>query len=224
MSFILDALRKSDAERQRGAAPGLADVRYATRPDRRSIWIPLLAMVLVANIGFMAWQWYGGRTASPTPLPAEPAAEATVPQVTPVPVPAVRALARESESSEPVVAPEVQSDFPDAPLTPPMPEPPTAAAPSLPPVAAPPSASPRFVAAPALPTVEQLIGAGTLDLPLLNLDLLVYNESPSIRFVVINGRKYREGTRLTEGPTVESITPEGAILVDQGQRFTLDRK
>ena len=58
MSFILDALRKSDAERQRGAAPGLADVRYATHRGRRNIWVPLLAVVLAANIGFMAWLWY----------------------------------------------------------------------------------------------------------------------------------------------------------------------
>ncbi len=222
MSFILDALRKSDAERQRGAAPGLADVRYATRSDRRSIWVPLLAVVLVANIGFMAWQWYGGRTASPTPVPAESAVEASAPQAAPVSAPEVRALARESESGEPVVAPEVQSDLPDTPITPPTPEPPTAAA--SPSAAKPPPAPSRFIAAPALPTIEQLIGADTLDLPLLNLDLLVYNESPSVRFVVINGRKYREGARLTEGPTVESITPDGAILADQGQRFTLDRK
>jgi len=41
---------------------------------------------------------------------------------------------------------------------------------------------------------------------------------------VINGRKYREGAQLTEGPRLESITPEGVVLASQGQRFTLNRK
>ncbi len=82
----------------------------------------------------------------------------------------------------------------------------------------------KIISDPGLPTVEQLIGAGTLDLPVLNLDLLVYNDVPGVRFVVINGRKYREGAQLTEGPTLESITPEGVVLASQGQRFTLNRK
>jgi general secretion pathway protein B len=82
----------------------------------------------------------------------------------------------------------------------------------------------RIIADPALPTLDQLLGAGTLDLPALNLDLLVYNDSPSVRFAVINGRKYREGAQLTEGPALESITPEGVILASQGQRFMLNRK
>ena len=82
----------------------------------------------------------------------------------------------------------------------------------------------KIISAPALPSLEQLIGAGTLDLPLLNLDLLVYNDTPGVRFVVINGRKYREGAQLAEGPTLESITPDGVVLASQGQRFTLNRK
>ncbi|MCL4792184.1 MAG: general secretion pathway protein GspB, partial [Gammaproteobacteria bacterium] len=88
----------------------------------------------------------------------------------------------------------------------------------------PPAKPSRIVADPALPTLDQLLGAGTLDLPPLNLDLLVYNESPSVRFVVINGRKYREGAQLSEGPALESITPEGVILGSRGQRFILNRK
>lgn len=223
MSFILDALRKSDAERQRGVAPGLADVRYATGRGRRSLWVPLLAVVLVANIGFMAWQWYSGPRVSAPVLPAEPAATPAVSAPTSSTEPAVRALAREVESGEPAVPPEVESDLPAKPPATRKSAPPAVAV--APPVAEKlPAAPSRIITDPALPTVEQLIGAGTLDLPLLNLDLLVYNESPSVRFVVINGIKYREGARLTEGPTLESITPDGVILASQGQRFTLNRK
>jgi general secretion pathway protein B len=233
MSFILDALRKSDAERQRGAAPGLADVRYATS-RRRNVWIPLLALVLTLNIGFMVWQWYAGQ-GKPAPVavvePAvapdavAPAAQATAPVSTPAAAPEVRALARETVPAEPVAVPEVQSDLPG-----PAPVAQQAAVPAappviaVPPVAAPPATPSKIIADPALPTLDQLLGAGVIELPPLNLDLLVYNESAAVRFVVINGRKYREGAQLTEGPTLESITPENVILTSRGQRFSLDRK
>jgi general secretion pathway protein B len=226
MSFILDALRKSDAERQRGAAPGLADVRYATGRGRRSLWMPLLAVVLVANIGFMAWQWYAGSSVIGPVVPVEtaaPPATPAVPAAPPSPELAVRALAREAESGQPAMPPEVESDLPDTRPATQISAPPAAAV-APPVVAKPPAVPSRIIADPGLPTVEQLIAAGTLNLPLLNLDLLVYNDTPSVRFAVINGRKYREGAQLSEGPTLESITPDGIILASQGQRFTLDRK
>ena len=225
MSFILDALRKSDAERQRGAAPGLADVRYATHRARRNIWVPLLAVVLVANIGFMAWLWYGrpgGATPDNPARSAVPEAAPAIPAEVSAPAPAVRALAREATPVEPVVAPEVERDMPAEPSATQRPE--GTAAVALPAAGKPSPPASKIISDPALPTVGQLISAGTLDLPLLNLDLLVYNDTPSVRFVVINGRKYREGATLTEGPTLESITPDGAILASRGQRFTLNRK
>lgn len=225
MSFILDALRKSDAERQRGAAPGLADVRYATHRGRRNLWVPLLAVVLVANIGFMAWLWYGrpgDRTPDNPDSTAVPVAAPAVPAGISPPAPAVRALAREATPVEPPVAPEVERDLPVEPPAMQTPEVPAADAPPAAGKASPPVS--KIIADPALPTVEQLVSAGTLDVPQLNLDLLVYNDKPAVRFVVINGRKYREGAQLTEGPTLESITPDGAILASRGQRFTLNRK
>lgn len=221
MSFILDALRKSDAERQRGAAPGLADVRYATHRARRSIWIPLLAVVLVANIGFMAWLWHD-RPERVAAVDVKPVAVASPTVPAAAPEPAVRALAREATSVDPVVAPEVESDLP--------PELPAAQASERQRAAASPSdtepsrPASKIISEPALLNIEQLIAAGGMDLPPINLDLLVYNDTPSVRFVVINGRKYREGDRLTEGPTLESITADGVVLSNQGQRFTLNRK
>ena len=37
----------------------------------------------------------------------------------------------------------------------------------------------------------------------------------------VNSRKYREGDALQEGPVVEQITPDGAVLSFRGSRFRL---
>jgi len=63
-----------------------------------------------------------------------------------------------------------------------------------------------------------------LSLPPLNIDLHVYSTKPAERFVFINMAKYTEGDRLSEGPTVEQITENGAILNHLGNRFILERE
>jgi len=228
MSFILDALRKSDAERQRAATPGLADVRYATPRARRSVWLPILVVVLAANGVFMAVQWYGrgGEPAAPAAVVAVPE-----PPVEAPPTPAdIRPLSRESSFGEPQFGPPPESEVSPL-MAQKLAEPPTEspvpvsapAATTAP--AAPASTRPsRIVTGDELPTVEQMIGSGTLNIPMLNLDLHVYSDKPASRFVVINTRKYKEGAKLAEGPTVESITENGVVLSSQGHRFTLPRK
>ncbi len=61
-------------------------------------------------------------------------------------------------------------------------------------------------------------------LPNLRLDLHVYAASPQARFVMINMRKLHEGDSLPEGVRVESITPDGAVLSQNGTRFLLPRE
>lgn len=236
MSFILDALRKSDAERQRAVTPGLADVRYAAPRSRRSIWLPILVVVLAANGVFMAVQWFGrsaDRT-TPEPIVTTPAPVTASPQP-----PAIRPLARESEFVEPLLEPpmemapgEIEHGLPMAQemagpvLEMPSPKPriATAARPTSKPAVAASTTPSRIVAGDDLPTVEQLIGSGALNIPMLNLDLHVYSNQPASRFVVINTRKYKEGAQLNEGPMLESITVDGVVLLSQGRRFTLSRK
>lgn len=241
MSFILDALRKSDAERQRAVTPGLSDVRYAARRQRRNIWLPILVAVLAANAVFLGMQWRG-RDATPAGAPpavapavAPELAATTRPTAAP-PAADIRPLAREAEFGEPLPEPEVENEFaapagpvpapvvaeaaagPAAGLIPaPTPTPTPAPAPS-------PATPSRIVAGNDLPTAEELIGSGALNIPLLNLDLHVYSATPASRLVVINARKYKEGNQLSEGPVVESITTDGVVLSNQGRRFTLSRK
>ena len=70
-----------------------------------------------------------------------------------------------------------------------------------------------------LPTADEVTARGGL--PALHLDLHVYADVPQQRFVFVNSRKYREGDALQEGPVVEQITPDGAVLSFRGSRFRL---
>jgi general secretion pathway protein B len=59
-----------------------------------------------------------------------------------------------------------------------------------------------------------------------NINVHVYSEDPGQRFVIIRMRRYREGERLeADGPVVERITRDGAVLKDprSGLRYRVSR-
>lgn len=60
MSYILDALKKSDQERQQGSTPGLHTPQAAPLPERkkRPLWPYILSAALLLNGGILAgWLW-----------------------------------------------------------------------------------------------------------------------------------------------------------------------
>ncbi|MBE2244894.1 MAG: general secretion pathway protein GspB [Burkholderiaceae bacterium] len=84
MSFILEALKKADAERDRGAVPDLyaqgmlPEAAFEADPDRRGRpWLWLVAGIGLALIAAFAWQWL-----MPPATPAEPIAASAPPVVT----------------------------------------------------------------------------------------------------------------------------------------------
>lgn len=99
MSFILDALRKSEHERQRQAGPALAEVAVAQPKPRTNVWataaIALLLVNLVA-IGVVLLRKAdqpAADTAPATQAPAVPAPAAAVPAAA-APAPAQVSLTR----------------------------------------------------------------------------------------------------------------------------------
>lgn len=72
-----------------------------------------------------------------------------------------------------------------------------------------------------VPSLETLSADARRGIPALNLDIHVHSADPDKRFVVINGRRYRESEQLGEGPVLETVTPDGAILRQGSQRFRL---
>lgn len=74
MSFILDALKKSENERQRQIGPSLADVKVVRRNNERPWWAVAVAALLVVNLGVLLFVLIRGGNAKPAPTqPAAPA-------------------------------------------------------------------------------------------------------------------------------------------------------
>jgi general secretion pathway protein B len=216
MSFILDALRKSEIERQRQNGPSIAEFPVA-REDRRLpvalIAIGFLLAVNLAVILFFVLRDERGPA-------AEPAAAAPAPVAT---APATAAAA----------APAPQTELQSQLALPGMPEEPPAVyyddAATLPPDAPDPTLMPDTsvpgagVAYDNAPTEEPSSAVAATGLPELSVDLHVFAADPAKRAVFINGRRYTQGAQIAEGPVVDEITRDGAVLTYRGRRFVLPR-
>jgi len=213
MSFILDALRKSDTERQQQATPGLATTAQRTQGTNKNIWIPLLTAVLILNAAALAWILMtdtNEATGVPAPSSAQPDTRSLRVEAEAVATPG-KAAAPAPAISEPVIE-----------MTPvPAPVPAQPATQDLERTAAPEQADTETIQT-SLPSFDQLLAGGIVSMPPLHLDIHVYAGEPAKRFVFINMNKYREGERLNEGPLVEEITNDGVILNQRGNRFTLE--
>jgi general secretion pathway protein B len=168
-------------------------------------------------------------TANPTLVTPAPATTGAMPPPPPrAPEPGRNPLAEEVGEAPPGVDPSLAAAAASVPQGPPavtrqrgsvvyapIPEA------SDPPYTPPPAAAPAVSAAPAtevLPSADEMAARGV---PPLHLDLHVYSNAPQQRFVFVNSRKYREGEALQEGPVVEQITQDGAVLSFRGSRFKL---
>ncbi|MCE4537274.1 general secretion pathway protein GspB [Pelomonas sp. P7] len=236
MSYILDALRRAEAdrERERGQVPGLhtqplpGGATSAARGGRR--WLPWAGggLLLLAGIGAGSW-WASG--------PSEPAAPAA-PAVSPTPAPMATAAAPSPAAPASVAAP-VTAPVTALPATP-VPQPAASGSPYLPPMPPPEAAArtrePRSggeatAAAPApapapdpapearIPTLSELPEATRRELPRLAIGGSVYSDDPASRLVIVNGEVLHEGARLGSDLVLEQIRPRELVLRFKGQRY-----
>jgi len=88
MSFILDALKKSESDRQRQSGPALYEVKVAPPRTRLPPWAIAIAALLVVNLGIVMWMMLRHSAHGSEPAPAAPASAASVVAPPPAPVPA----------------------------------------------------------------------------------------------------------------------------------------
>lgn len=216
MSFILDALKKSETERQQQGASDFANVPSGSGSPGAPRWLWALGLLLAVNLAVLLVILLRNDTPAQVTAPAqvsstrqEPAAGASFSE---------RILeARERESASrtsgaatPELAAEPEAEVPEA-------------APAQAQSQPQPRPQPEFSLA-ALPTADELVANGQLQMADLHLDVHVYSTEPAERFVFINMVRHREKSRLAEGPIVQEITPEGVILNYRGTRFLLPRE
>jgi general secretion pathway protein B len=218
MSFILDALKKSENDRQRSSGPAIFEVRVAPPRSRFPLWAVAVGVLLLVNLGVVAWFVLR--------QPASTEAVAAVPLAQPAPAPvdspsvAAPALARAptrnfDEQTVPDEAPD--STLPGADDYAPAEEPPAEDFESPTPSVARGSVS-------GLPSYEKAKQDAGGRIPELRLDMHVFSPKPQERFVFLNMRKLKEGESLPDGVRVETITNDGAVLSYQGSKFTLERE
>jgi len=231
MSLILEALRKSEHERQREAGPALAMVPESTPERRTPKWLPVLVILLALNIVVLAAVLL--RDSGPEPAAvssAPPPAAANAQPAREVPARATG----EATVATPLPLPEKPTRHEVRPLTTELP--PAATGARVAPAPASTSASSAARSTPAaatpnavatedarLPRFADLVVRGELNVPHMHLDIHVYSGDPAERFVFINMRRYNEGNATQEGPKVERITRTGVVMSYQGQQFLLTR-
>ena len=241
MSYILDALKRADTERERGAVPGLHTRQLATPTGptvpgaRSSMWLGLAAAVALGSIGLGLWVWQKPADAPPPvalrPVviqpPVAPPAAATKPELTPAPTATPVATAARRPT---VAAPPTQvAALPVMPATvKPRPEPtratPAVAAPAPPkaevkrePIT--PTAAPATAALTAVPLLSDLPEDLRRQVPALTITGAVYSENPAQRLLLVNNLVLAQGALAAPEVKLEEIRARSSVFSFRGTRF-----
>lgn len=193
MSFILEALKKSEEERLRQQNPSALPTS-APQPSRSTPpWVWIVLGLLAINLAILVALLLKPSTVTDTSIAVAQAATTSIQPRSPEAQGSLVVRAAEITAVE--RNPTVQT---------------TAAL-----VA---NIEPRSLAS--LPTRDQQLAAGA-NLPAATLNLHVYDADPTKRFVLLNGERLREGDTSRKGLKALSITPEGVVLSYGGASFAV---
>ncbi|MFB9242436.1 general secretion pathway protein GspB [Massilia antarctica] len=229
MSYILEALKKAQAERQLGSAPTIHAVPvHAGEPEREGAGTrPLvigLALLALGGAGAAVLAWRHQVTPAPVvqaaapvtaiPAPAPVLAPAPAPAPTPapeaLPMPVAEAPPRTPEPVKVVVA-EVAK-----------PERVRKAEPVKP--AALKTEVAKADPAPAAPeeklrTLRELPEALQHEIPSISVGGYIYSKNPADRLLLIDKVLRREGEEVAPGLVLEKLLPKAAVMKYKGERY-----
>lgn len=210
MSFILDALKKSETERQQQSGGEFSTVPTSPARPQPARWFWLFAALLVINVTVLLGILLRPDVRTAAAPEIEPAELLPPPIEEPLPAAAASTPPPFADRLEQARRQQAQVETPPA-----ANEVPAAAALPRPPASG---------SGARIQTIDELFLDGSLQLPELHIDIHVFSDRPEDRFVFINMVKHREQSRLAEGPVVREITTDGVILQYQGRTFLLPRE
>lgn len=248
MSYILDALKKSEKERQRGAVPDLLTVQdiLVQEPEKRSMWPYLLLIALLLNAGLFMW-WFG---------PSQPKKPKVVAQTTvshPVELPktinpgggedAEKSVPKaETRRGKPVDMQQqnnlltVKEEPSEKVAGRPIPMTDMNASREIP-QAVPQGTAVNTIRSEPKPALHneavienrvynlnELPSSIQQSLPAFSISTLIHSSDPASRMVKINGQTMREGQDLIAGLKLEEITADGVIFRYHNYRFRVGLK
>jgi len=236
MSYILDALKRADTERERGAVPGLHTQQMtpssgqAAPGARHRLWLGVTAAVALSGLVVGLWVW---PTPGKTPLavvlkpviaqppisasvapPVVPTKPATTPILAPVPTPAPRVAA--------ALAPTVSAPSTTAAPLPVLPVGHATIRPEPPkvkpePIAA--AAAPASATLAAVPLLSELPDDLRRQVPALTITGAVYSENPAQRLLLVNNLVLTQGTLAAPEVQLEEIRARSSVFSFRGTRF-----
>jgi general secretion pathway protein B len=244
MSYILEALKKAQAERQLGHAPDIhtpapvpaaAASRAATR---KPLLIGLGVGVLVAGIAAgLVWRAktpagapavLARNNAAPVaplaPAPVAPAPQAPPANAVPVPAPAAPPARRMSDAVPAPAAPHPAATRrhhaapPPAPAAARDPVPEAVYLPAPAPAPAP-ARAPDPIPEESLRTLQQLPEAIQREVPKVAVGGYIYSPNPADRLLLVDKMLRREGEELAPGLVLERLMPKYAVMNYRGTRY-----
>lgn len=241
MSYILDALKKADAERERGTVPGLHshalgqvedEDNSASKAIGPAVWVG--AGVGISLIAVLSWQLL---TREPAPVAgAQPpaatpdmAARMAPPAAPPQHVPD---LARNAVPYPPPPAPPSADEEPVRAMAPRIAPPaPTnngqiglqgSTSSHLASVAPSKATTAQAPGGARVPSLNELPDDVRRDLPQLVIGGAMYSETPSSRMLIINSQVFHEGDQPYQGLLLEEIRLKSAVFKYRGYRYAIN--
>lgn len=205
MSYILEALKKAQAERQLGSVPTIdAMPTYnsaAPAPRNKLLWLALVVLALL--VGLLLWRQMEmavpptvAEASEPVILASAPVAQSTPPPAVPVAVPKAAPVAEAPvKAPRPLVVAKVQPQ--------PQPQPP----------------APVVASEPAFPSLRELPEPIQRQIPAIAIGGYIYSKNPADRLLLIDKSLRSEGDELAPGLMLEKLQPTAAIFNYRGYRY-----
>lgn len=205
MSLILEALKKSEQQRQREKAPNLQSIHQpapiASKKSASPWWLLAVVVVILNLTFFVYWFWREQNNAAPlahtTPTNTKPEPSTQTDSATPSGALTQNADTVQNSETAARSQPEFTQISPRGTVSQP-------------------------VASEALQRVyevNELPESVRNNLPAMTFSFHVYSENPEQRTIIINDRRIREGEDVSSGLRLEAITQDGVILFFEQHRI-----